>query len=73
MNAIELEERLLNIEARIRDIFLVLVEYMETNPKADDQWVEARLRALEGHVKELRNRAGETHGERERVDVKSDD
>jgi hypothetical protein len=35
-----------------------MIDYMETNPKGDDDWFEVRLRTLERQIKELRNANG---------------
>ncbi len=53
MNDILLEEELANLWARCDSIQADMADYMEANPKCDDQWTEERLRVLEGKVKEL--------------------
>ena len=47
-----LENRFLNLDARCTAIEHELIDYMEKNPKGNDQWTEARLTALETKVKE---------------------
>jgi hypothetical protein len=50
MNEVEkrfLENRFLNLDARCTAIEVEFTDYMETNPKGDDQWTEVRLRAIE--------------------------
>ena len=42
-----------NLNNRIQGLTLDFLEYAEKNPKGDDQWMEARIRALEGKVKIL--------------------
>ena len=51
MNEIELEERLFNIEDGVIALRKEMIEYMEKNPKCEDQWIEMRLRALEHQIK----------------------
>jgi hypothetical protein len=58
MNEIELEERLSNMDNLIRSVNIDMIDYMERNPKGDNDWFEVRLRALEIQVKELRNAKG---------------
>jgi hypothetical protein len=58
MNELELEERISNIEAHIKSVEMDMIDYMETNPKGDDDWFEVRLRTLERQIKELRNAKG---------------
>lgn len=48
------QERIENIEAHCASIEKDMTEYMEKNPKGNDQWLEARVRLLEEQVKELR-------------------
>ncbi len=39
--------KILNLQDRVSGLENMFVEYAECNPKGDDQWTEARLRALE--------------------------
>lgn len=43
--------KLLNMDARIGSLEKAFIEYAHLNPKGDDQWTEARLRALEDKIK----------------------
>lgn len=45
--------KLINIENRLHGIECEFINYVEANPKTDDQWVEQRLRALEDQMKSL--------------------
>ena len=47
------DERLLNIEAAIKSVQIDFQAYCEKNPKHSDDWIEARLRALEHKVQGL--------------------
>lgn len=42
-----LENRFLNLDARCTAIEHEFIDYMEMNPKGDNTWFEARMRALE--------------------------
>ena len=61
MNTVEREElkkrfdeiRFMNIDARITALENEFINYTESEPKSSDQWMEARLRALEAQVKHL--------------------
>lgn len=53
MNYLELEDRLFNIESSIIALRVDMIEYMEKNPKHNDRWLEARLRALEHQIKHI--------------------
>ena len=48
---IQNQERMDNALARMDAIEARMVDYMEANPKCDDQWTEQRLRVLELKVK----------------------
>lgn len=50
------EVRFINIDARITALENEFISYVESEPKSSDQWMEARLRALEAQVKQLMER-----------------
>jgi hypothetical protein len=49
------EERFSNLNGLVYSLQKDMVDYMQANPKCDDQWTEERLRALELKVKELQD------------------
>jgi len=44
-------EKIGNLEARQHSLEVEFIDYIERNPKGSDQWIEARLRALEDRQK----------------------
>lgn len=48
-------ERITNLGNHVFSVENNLIDYMEKNPKGDNQWFEARLRALEDKFKNLEN------------------
>ena len=50
-----LYDKMDNLEDQVNGFYKEFIEYMEHNPKADEQWAEERLRALEHQVKELKD------------------
>ncbi len=53
-------ERITNLGNHIFSVENNLIDYMEKNPKVDDQWLEQRLRALEDQLKTLKERDTQT-------------
>ncbi len=51
---IQIQEKTENVLGRCAALEAMMVDYMEANPKVDDQWTEERLRALEMKVKGLK-------------------
>ncbi len=47
------EERIINLENVVNSNFIDFIKYTEDRPKASDEWLEERLRALEHQVKLL--------------------
>lgn len=51
----DINNTVLNFTARVDSLEKMFVEYMEENPKTNDEWTEARLRHLEDAIEKLQN------------------
>jgi hypothetical protein len=58
MMTISDQEIIQNLDARFTALEIMMIEYMEKNPKHSDDWIEARLRKLEADTKFLMEEIG---------------